>query len=112
MRSRSAVPMQIRARDLLWAVVAVAAVLGGLWALASVFRGITTLPSMGRMIGVLLTVVLVGAVTWWIAAGAWLRTRWGAPSGGVREAAEAKGRRGVHHAVGPDGDPESTDGQR
>lgn len=91
--------MRTRPRDWVWA--AVAAVLAG-----AIVRGVVgmlrSLPDevrgagVGDLLVLVAFLVLYAVVARWLVMGAWRRTKWGAPPGGSREAAEARlaGREG------------------
>ena len=80
--------MQTRPRDVLWLVVALVTSLGVLRILWAALTDFFAEPSLGKVLG--LAVLLL--VAFWIVGGSWLRTKWGAPIGGVRRVAEERVR--------------------
>lgn len=74
-----------RARDYFWAVVAVLMSALLLRQLAVTAIALIRTPT-GKQLLTFVVVVALSLVTgWWLVGGAWRRTVWGAPPGGVRE---------------------------
>lgn len=85
--------MLTRPRDWVWA--AVTAVMAGLfaWGLVGMVRSLPDelrAAGLGDVLLLVASLLLYGVVARWLVMGAWRRTKWGAPPGGSREAAEAR----------------------
>lgn len=81
---------RIRAMDYLWAAVAVLTGAATLAFVIPVLWNLVRNPSLARFAAFLVGTLLVGGVARWILMGAWRRTAWGAPAGGVRKSRERR----------------------
>jgi len=77
--------MEIRVRDYVWATVAGLAAGGIGWAIVNTVLSLASRPTAGGIAITLASAALTIEVGRWIMMGAWRRTAWGAPPGGVRE---------------------------
>jgi hypothetical protein len=79
-----------RVSDYVWAGVSLVAAVGVVRLVIGGVRGLLADPTLGGFgIFVVGTVLIVG-VGRWIVVGAWRRTVWGAPEGGVRDHRERR----------------------
>lgn len=76
---------RVRVSDYLWAAVAGLAFLGIARAMVAGVAGLVRHPTLGQVAIFTVGTVLILVVGHWIVLGAWRRTVWGAPPGGVRE---------------------------
>lgn len=83
--------LRVRVTDYIWLVVAGLAVVAVIWLVLPVAVGLVSQPSPGRFLAFLIGTPIIVVVGRWVAAGAWRRTAWGAPPGGLREAREHSG---------------------
>lgn len=86
-----AMEYRIRVTDYLWAAVAVLTGAATLAFVMPVLWNLVRNPSLARFVAFLVGTFLVVGVARWVLMGAWRRTAWGAPAGGVREVRERRG---------------------
>lgn len=81
---------RIRTSDYLWLVVTALGIAAAGSTIVPVFLNLLRDPSIGRLLAFLVGTFLVVGVSRWVVMGAWRRTAWGAPPGGVREVRERR----------------------
>lgn len=82
--------MRTRLRDALWAAVAVGFAAAFAWGLIGLVADLVAAPGLATLARLAMGVLAVAVVGRWLVLGAWRRTKWGAPAGGVREFTERR----------------------
>lgn len=81
-----------RVSDYVWAVLAVVVSAVLIRQLAVSATALIRSPTGGQLLAFVVVVALSLVSGWWLVGGAWRRTVWGAPPGGVREHRERRAR--------------------
>lgn len=77
-----------RASDYLWGIVALVAAVGVIFLMIEGIVALVSAPTPGQFAVFVIGTVLIVGVGRWIILGAWRRTVWGAPEGGLRDLRE------------------------